>query len=646
MKKLTAIILTLAMAFSMVGCSPKNEVPDVQADSTKSAEIVIVGAGAAGMSAAIEAVNNGAQSVIIIEKTSTTGGSLNFTSGSMSGAETIIQEIDGIEDTKESYVQDILKNGAGLGDEEMIRTYVDEDVDAIQWLWDHGLSDNKFSTDRETGTMSVFAPEHALYSQKRTYKASPDDSTKYKSAAHEILDTEVRKLPQVTIDFETTATQLVNNEKGQVLSVIATDSEGNTVRYDASRGVIMATGGYSGNLKLMGTFTENGASYLPGGSSAADGYGIYMMQNVGAYIDEEVMGYIPTFPMGLDTGNGPGKIASTYMWKTGGICVNQEGNRFVDETEEAVDVREVALEEQTNAIQYDIFTDDIIQAAIDNGAATFWNFYYGPGKPYNNLVVTASSLEELAEKLGMPAENLTATVEKYNECVETQTTDEFGRQFTEDSLDTYNLAINKVEGDTYYAVPLKALCVMTLGGVKTNTSGQVLDADGAVIPGLYAAGEVVGGIWGRFVSGGTGVMGPIVFGRIAARTAMSTEPADSYTMKTPQTVLTEDMFAKEETETESRFDMSTPLTDGEYEATVDGQEGPMTVKTVITDGKIASVEIVSQSETESIASSALEKVPSAIVEGNSCDVDAVSGATLTSNRIMDAVAECLRQAAK
>lgn len=646
MKKLTAIILTLAMVFSMVGCAPKNEVPSVETDSTKSADIVIVGAGAAGLSAAIEAVNNGAESVIIIEKTSTTGGSLNFTSGSMSGAETIIQEIDGIEDTKESYVQDILKNGAGLGDEEMIRTYVDEDVAAIQWLWDNGLSDNKFSTDRKTGTMSVFAPEHALYSQKRTYKASPDDAKKYKSAAHEILDTEVKKLSQVTIDFETTATQLVNNEKGQVLSVIATDSEGKTIRYDATRGVIMATGGYSGNLKMMGSFTENGSSYLPGGSSAADGYGIYMMQNVGAYIDEEVMGYIPTFPMGLDTGNGPGKIASTYMWKVGGICVNQEGNRFVDETEDAVEIREVALEEQTNAIQYDIFTDDIIQAAIDNGAATFWNFYYGPGKPYNNLVVTASSLEELAEKLDMPAENLVATVEKYNECVETQTTDEFGRQYTEDSLNTYNLAINKVEGDTYYAVPLKALCVMTLGGVKTNTSGQVLDADGAVIPGLYAAGEVVGGVWGRFVSGGTGVMGPIVFGRIAARTAMTTELADSYKMKAPQTVVTEEMFEKEEVSTESRFDMNTPLKDGEYEATVDGQEGPMTVKTVITDGKIASVEVVSQNETESIASSALEKIPSAIVAGNTCDVDAVSGATLTSNRIMDAVADCLRQAAK
>lgn len=649
MKKLTAIILSFAMAVSMVACSSasKNEVVDVEVSNTKTADIVIVGAGAAGLAAAVEAVDNGAESVIILEKTATTGGSLNFTSGSMSGAETVVQKIDGVEDTKESFVQDILKNGANLGDEELIRTFVDEDVDAIQWLWDHGLSDNKFSTDRETGTMSVFAPEHALYSVKRTFKPSPDNKEKYKSAAHEILDAEVAKLSQVTIDFQTTAVQLLNNEDGQVLSVIAVDQNGDKVRYDAQKGVIMATGGYSGNQTLMGKFTENGANYLPGGSSAADGYGIYMMQNIGAYVDEEKMGYIPTFPMGLDTGNGPGKIASTYMWKTGGICVNQEGNRFVDETEDSVEVREVALEEQTNAIQYDIFTDNIINTAVEKNASVFWNFFYAPGKPFNNFVVEASSLEELAEKLGMPAENLVSTVEKYNECVETQTTDEFGRQFTEDSLNhEYNVAINKVEGDKYYAVPLKALCVMTLGGVKTNKDCQVLDANGTAIPGLYAAGEVVGGIWGRFVSSGTGVMGPIAFGRIAARTAMNTELAKDYKMQPAQTVITEDMFAKKEANTESRFDMSKALKDGEYNATVDGQEGPMEVKTTIKDGKISNVEIVSNHETESVAKAALEGVPSKIVSGNTCDVDTVSGATLTSNRIMDAVAICLEEASK
>ncbi|MBQ3587695.1 MAG: FAD-binding protein [Oscillospiraceae bacterium] len=650
MKRITAIILAMTMAFSMVACSSaaKNEVPSVDADTTKTADIVIVGAGAAGLSAAVEAVANGAESVIIIEKTATTGGSLNFTSGSMSGAETIIQEIDGVEDTKESYVQDILKNGANLGDEELIRAYVEEDVAAIQWLWDNGLSDNKFSVDRATGTMSVFAPEHALYSVKRTYKASPDDAAKYKSAAHEVLDTVVKGEEKIAIDFQTEAKMLVNNEAGQVLSVLAENAQGEKILYTANKGVIMATGGYSGNLKMMGSFTENGANYLVGGSDAADGYGIYMMQNIGANIDAEKMGYVPTFPMGLDTGMGPGKIASTYMWKYGAICVNQEGNRFVKETEADPAIREVALEEQTNAIQYDIFTDNIIETVNQQGTNVFWNYFYAPGMPYNSFVVEADSIEELAEKIGVNAENLAKTIADYNAHVESGETDEFGREFTEESLDyNYSCAINKVEGDKYYAIAQRALVVMTLGGVQTNTSAQVLDADGNVIPGLYAAGECVGGIWGKFVSGGTGVMGPIVFGRLAARTAMTTEMTESYAMKAPQTVITEDMFAVEEAETvtDSRFDMTKTLKDGEYTAEVEGQEGPMTVKTTVKDGKIAAVEVVSENETPSIAASALETVPGAIVAGNTCDVDAVAGATLTSNRIMDAVALCLEQAA-
>ena len=146
MKKIVTLLLTVLMAMTVLGgCAKKqeNEESVIEADETKSADIIIVGAGGAGLSAAVEAINDGAKSVIIIEKTSTTGGSLNYTSGSMSGAETNIQEIDGIEDSIDSYVADIMKNGAGLGKENLIRAYAEEDVAAIQWLWDNGMSDNK-----------------------------------------------------------------------------------------------------------------------------------------------------------------------------------------------------------------------------------------------------------------------------------------------------------------------------------------------------------------------------------------------------------------------------------------------------------------------------------------------------------------------
>ena len=304
MKKLLTIMLAVLLAALAIAASAE--------DNVKNADVIIVGAGGGGLSAAIEAVNDGAQSVIVLEKTGKTGGSLNFTSGSMSGAETVIQKIDGIEDTKESFVQDILNNGAHLGNEAMIRAFVDEDVDAIQWLWDNGLSEYNFSSMKTTGKHTVFAPEHQLYSVARTYKPSANDPTRYKAAAHEIMDTVLATdaYKGVTIDFNTTANQLVANEQGQVLTVLATDENGQTVRYEAKKAVIMATGGYSGNAKMMSAFAKNGANYLVGGSTAADGYGIYMMQQVGANIDPTAMGYIPTFPMGHETAPGMGASAS------------------------------------------------------------------------------------------------------------------------------------------------------------------------------------------------------------------------------------------------------------------------------------------------------------------------------------------------
>ena len=649
MKKLISISCALLMALSLSACSKPVEAPTVDTvkyDDEQIADVVIIGAGGAGLSAAIQAVESGAKKVIMIEKTSNTGGALNYTSGSMSAAGTIMQEMDGIEDSEESFVQDILKNGDNKGNEELIRKFVSEDAEMVDWFWNNGLSDNKFTMDKE-GHRSLFAPEHALYSVPRTYKSSPDNREKYKSSAHEILDTVVAGLENVEIHYMSEAVNLIPNEQGQVLSVGVKNNETNKmIKYTATNGIVVATGGYSGNSKLMGKFAEFGSSYLAGGSFAADGYGIRMMQEIGAKVEDENMSYIPTFPMGLEVAPGTGTIAPTYTWKAGGICINQNGERFVDETLAEVELREVALEQQPDAIQYDIFTDKILDDLKASGAANMWSFLYEPEEAKgHSKVITASSLEELAGKINVPADALTKTVTDYNAAVETGGTDNLGRSY-DGSVTAYSVAVNKIEGEKFYAVPLKALCVMTLGGVSVNDKMQVLAEDGTVIPGLYAAGEVTGGIWGRFVSGGTGVMGPIVFGKIAARELMSGELGTGYVAKPASNLLDADLFVREVAQGPARFDMNTELTDGEYESIVDGQEGKMIVKTTITDGKIANVEIVEQKETESIAKPALESIPTSIVEKNSVDLDTISGATLTSNRIMDAVADSLKQASK
>ena len=613
------------------------------------ADVVIIGAGGGGLSAALEAVEQGASHVIVLEMTARTGGALNYTSGSMSAAGTIIQKEEGIEDSVESYIADIMKNGSDFGGQpslELVTLYANQAAEVFDWLYESGLKDNTYSVDRATGNRAVFAPEHALYSVQRTYKPSPDDKTKYKSAAHEVLDTLVNADERITVLTNTKATELVANDKGQVLTVVAEGPDGE-VSYTASKAIIVCTGGYSANGKLMAQYVPYGEEYLAGGAPGSDGNGLLLMQKVGGALNEASMSAIPTFPMGLQSKDNPqtGSIANTYTWKTGGIVVNQEGKRFCNETESNPAVREVALEEQPGAVQYDIFTDKILEDLRAANGAYFYDAYFAEeGQPVAHVKVTAGSIGELAEKIGVPAENLAATVEAYNAAVEAGGTDEFGRLY-DGTKTTYNLAVNKIEGDTYYAVPLHALCVMTLGGITANENMQVLDENGTPIPGLYAAGEVVGGIWGKFVSGGTGVMGPIVFGKIAARHAMMSEPAEGYEVKPASNLLDESLFVKEKS-TESLFDMSTAIKDGEYTATVDGQSGPMTVRTVVADGKIASVEVTENNETPSVAAAALETVPAKIVETNSVDVDGVTGATLTSGRIMKAVAECLTQAAE
>lgn len=610
-------------------------------DEVKEADVVIVGAGGAGLSAAIAAADEGAGSIIVVEKLGKTGGSLNFTSGSMSGAMTVIQELDGIEDTKESYIEDIMSNGAGLGNRELIEIFVDEDVDAIEWLWNHGLSEYTFS--EQNGKKSVFAPEHQLYSVQRTYKPKAMDPANYKSAVHEILDKEIAGYDNITIDYYTEVTELLGNEKGQVLTAVGYNSDSKkTVCYQAKKGIIMATGGYSGNPKMMGEYAVHGDKYLVGGADSADGRGIRIMQTVGAAVDQEKLSYIPTFPIGLEFAPGKGAIGDVYMWKAGGIYVNQEGKRFINETLDEVVPRETALEEQTDAVQYNIFTDKIIEDLKAGGAAFMWDYYYEPDNGIGHkLVQSADTLEELAGIIGVPADALVETVNAYNKAVEEGKTDEFGRDFS-NTPTAYSVAVNKIEGDKYYAVPIKALVVMTLGGVTINNDMQVVDEAGNAIPGLYAAGEVVGGIWGKFVSGGTGVMGPVAFGRITGRNVVNMEPAEGQPVKEASFVLKEELFEKKEAAGE-KYDMS-GIKDGTYEAVVDGQNGDMTVQVVVAEGKISEVTVVSSHETENIAAPAIEKVPAAIVEQNSPDVDGVTGATLTSGRIMEAVKQCLDQA--
>ena len=152
------------------------------------------------------------------------------------------------------------------------------------------------------------------------------------------------------------------------------------------------------------------------------------MQEVGAAVDPEKLTYIPTFPMGLEYSEGKGAIGDVYTWKAGGIYVNQEGERFINETLDEVVPRETALEEQTGAVQYNIFTDKIVEDLKAANAAFMWEYYYEPENGIGHkLIQSADTLEELAQIIGVPADTLVKTVEDYNAAVDAGGTDEIGR---------------------------------------------------------------------------------------------------------------------------------------------------------------------------------------------------------------------------
>ena len=336
LKKLTAVLVALLLAASSVAALAQE---DTSYDREVSAELVIVGAGGAGMAAALSAVENGAQNVIILEKTSKTGGALNTTSGTMSAAKTIIQELDGLtEDTYESYYEDLMEEGSkdgGVPTEYLVKLYSEEAGHTIDWLWENGLSEYPFQTDEE-GHKAVFAPEHTLYSYPRSYKPRPLDTANYKSAAHQVLDSMLANQSAITIEFNTEARHLVCNDLGQVTGVEAVDADGNTVLYTSEKGILMATGGFSGNSALVAAYSPLNGS-VTGNLSTTDGWGLRMMQEVGGYVNTDRM-YFPFNPFGLENKDlpGTGRIMSTKTYFCGGILINQQGERFVDETSEPV----------------------------------------------------------------------------------------------------------------------------------------------------------------------------------------------------------------------------------------------------------------------------------------------------------------------
>lgn len=589
-KKIGLISLALSLA---AGCSSSNKEQPSANNATFDREVdyLVLGGGVAGLSSAIEAADQGIENILVLEKTGNLGGAAFYSGGILGGVDTQITKENNLQVDIEDIIAEQMQEKHYILDEDLTRLTIDKAGETIDWLID------------EIGVQ--FQSETVVKDGYGTYPVIhlvEGEGAGMKEPFAKAL--EARE--NIEIQLNTSATELIVNDGKVVGAQAICDGQVTRIKADA---VLLATGGYSANHELFTNAASQNGVFQTSNFANQAGDGLVMATKVGAGVQnlDQLQVYLREY--NNPTGQNP------YMFT---IFVGQDGKRFMNE-------------KRTAQTYNQEIKDDVIDLYGRTGVDYFWSLADEASltmmgindkmKDYTG-VVYADTLEELAEKMDVDASALVETVNQWNQDCANQKDSQFNRT----SPMWFPLSTGP-----YYALQTTFFSSVCHGGITKNTNAQVTRLDGTTIPGLFAAGEVTT----VTNSNGYTISNAITFGRIAAQSALKYMNGE----------LVEEVKEKVESN-ESLFDMSQPLTDGEYEASVEGQEGKMIVKTTITDGKINNVEIVEQHETAGVADAALETLPQAIVEANSVDVDAVSGASLTSGRIQQAVVDCLKQAVK
>ena len=449
------------------------------------ADVIIIGAGGAGFAAATEALENGA-TVIILEKNEMIGGNTARAGGTLNAPDPERQSKMNppVEDSVERFIQNTLEAGDFKADPKLVEVLCSHSLEARHWLTDHGTK----------WTEMVYQTIGGLWPRSLDEK----DKIAYNGFIAPLAKTVDKLGGKVILNCK--AESLVPDETGRVREVVAFDTKnGQEYRFTAKKAVILATGGYAASAALVKKY--NNLSGLPTSNApTSTGDGIEMGLKAGAAL--EGMDYIQIHPHGNPvTGGLQSHFAGVIK---NAIYVNKEGKRFVEESGRR-DVISNATIAQTGQVMYSIFDSE-------------GGFYAGvkelPPVELENLtskgyLYVGDSLEDLAKKVGIDADGLKATVARYNELVAAGKDTDFEK-------DEVELPIAKAP---FYCVPLSPTLHHTMGGLKINTEAQVLREDGSVIPGLYAAGEVTGGIHGSNRVGGNALTDCVVFGRIAGKNA-------------------------------------------------------------------------------------------------------------------------------
>lgn len=445
------------------------------ANAAEQADIVVIGAGGAGMAAAVQAHDDGVKKVVVLEKMPMVGGNTIRATGGINAAETPQQAKLGIKDSIEQMYKDTMKGGHNLNNPELVKVLCNNAKDAVQWLIKLGGNFN------DVGFMGGAT-------NKRCHRP-----TGGAAVGPEVVKTLYNAVEARKIDLRTDS-QVVDLivKNGAVAGVKVKGEDGKVYDINA-KAVVNAAGGFAGNNAMVSKIIPRLKGFATTNHPGATGDGLLLSEKVkAAFVD---MDQIQTHPTVVET---TGVMVTEAVRGNGAVLINKEGKRFFDElnTRDAVSA---AILKQTTGHAYMFFDDDVRKSlkAIEG-------YIKMPG-----MVIQGKDLDEVAKNMGVPAANLKATMAQYAKDQAAGKDSCCGRTKMERPL-------NKAP---YYAILVTPAVHHTMGGVKINTKAQVIDVNGKVIPGYFAAGEVTGGVHGGNRLGGNAQADIIVFGRIAGDSA-------------------------------------------------------------------------------------------------------------------------------
>ncbi len=480
----TAFIAAVKDALSQAGIDPESLVATgetaeaAELEDAYDCDVLVIGAGGAGMAAAIKAKEAGAN-VILIEKMNNIGGNTLLSGGEIAAPGNWLQQ-EGV-DSVEQMEADLAKAG---GNPELDHVLASNALNAAEWLRDD---------------VNVEFEDYMLFFGGHSVERSlvPKGAT-----AVELVNKLWAKVQDlgVTVFTNTRATELMV-EDGKVVGAKA-ENNGKTVEFRA-KNVVLTTGGFGSNVEMRkANDPAMDEKILSTNTVGSTGDGITMATAIGA--DTVDMQYIQTYPT-CDAETGALLYVADVRLDSYGVLVNKEGKRFVEELE-ARNVISKAVTEQTGACSYLFWDEDAMQKS---GVAETHKAEYEDLLARGQLV-KADTLEACCEHFGVDAENLKQTVADWNQYCADGEDKEFNKRGD---------LIPIAEEGPYYMLVSKPAIHHTMGGIVIDTDAHVLDTDGNVIPGLYAAGEVTGGIHGNNRLGSCAIADIIVFGRIAGENA-------------------------------------------------------------------------------------------------------------------------------